>query len=146
MKAQKIALVVMGVIALVLLMVVLSTVGSLSSIADQRETNDSKIAEIELKKAACESAWNSLSEQLKKKQEESLSYVAMERAQGRLEESVEDLAEEIKHLKEQIAEQSAEAAHEEEILAYLKQLAVESSIFPEESETLPPDPYEEDRE
>ena len=146
MKAQKIALGVMGVIALVLLTVVLSTVGSLSSIADQRASNEAKIAEIEQKEVACKSAWNALNEQLKKKHDESLSYAAMERAQGRLEESAEELAGQIAKLKEQIAEQSVAAAHEEAILAYLQQLAAESSIFPEETETLPPDPYEEGRE
>ena len=83
MKAQKIALGVMGVIALVLLTVVLSTVGSLSSIADQRASNAEKIVEIEQKKVACESAWNALNEQLKKKLDESLSYAAMERADRR---------------------------------------------------------------
>lgn len=146
MKAQKIALGVMGVIALVLLTVVLSTVGSLSSIADQRATNEAKIAEIEQEKAACESAWDSLNEQLKKKQEESLSYAALERAEGRVQESVEALAAQIAQLKQQIAEQSAAIAHDEEIVAYLKQLAAESSVLPEEFESLSQNEIEEGRE
>lgn len=146
MKAQKIALGVMGVIALVLLTVVLSTVGSLSSIADQRATNEAKIAEIEQEKAACESAWDSLNEQLKKKQEESLSYAALERAEGRVQESVEALAAQITQLKQQIAEQSAAIAHDEEIVAYLKQLAAESSVLPEEFESLSQNEIEEGRE
>lgn len=146
MKAQKIALGVMGVIALVLLTVVLSTVGSLSSIADQRATNEAKIAEIEQEKAACESVWDSLNEQLKKKQEESLSYAALERAEGRVQESVEALAAQITQLKLQIAAQSAAIAHDEEILAYLQQLAAESSVLPEEFESLSQDEIEEGRE
>lgn len=146
MKAQKIALGVMSVIALVLLTVVLSTVGSLSSIADQRASNEAKIAEIEQEKAACESAWDSLNEQLKKKQEESLSYAALERAEGRVQESVEDLAAQIAQLKQQIAEQSAAIAHDEEIVAYLQQLAAESSISPEEIESLSRAEIEEGRE
>lgn len=136
----------MGVIALVLLTVVLSTVGSLSSIADQRATNEAKIAEIEQEKAACESVWDSLNEQLKKKQEESLSYAALERAEGRVQESVEALAAQITQLKLQIAAQSAAIAHDEEILAYLQQLAAESSVLPEEFESLSQDEIEEGRE
>ena len=146
MKAQKIALGVMGAIALVLLTVVLSTVGSLSSIADQRATNEAKIAEIEQEKAACESAWDSLNEQLKRKQEESLSYAALERAEGRVQECVEALAAQIAQLKQQIAEQSAAIAHDEEIVAYLKQLAAESSVLPEEFESLSQNEIEEGRE
>ncbi|MBR5349599.1 MAG: hypothetical protein IK125_10305 [Lachnospiraceae bacterium] len=146
MKAQKIALGVMGVIALVLLTVVLSTVGSLSSIADQRASNEAKIAEIEQEKAACESAWDSLNEQLKKKQEESLSYAALERAEGRVQESADALAAQIAQLKQQIAEQSAAIAYDEQIVAYLQQLAAESSISPEEIEALSRAEFEEGRE
>ena len=136
----------MGVIALVLLTVVLSTVGSLSSIADQRASNEAKIAEIEQEKAACESAWDSLNEQLKKKQEESLSYAALERAEGRVQESADALAAQIAQLKQQIAEQSAAIAYDEQIVAYLQQLAAESSISPEEIEALSRAEFEEGRE
>ena len=59
MKAQKISLVILGAITLILLMVVLSTVGSLSSIAEQRAANDAKIAAIEQEKAAVQSVWDS---------------------------------------------------------------------------------------
>ena len=146
MKAQKISLAILGAIALILLTVVLSTVGSLSSIAEQRAANDAKISEIEQEKAVVESVWGSLQDEYKAKLMESLSFSAMERADGRLQESVEALADQITQLKQEIAEQSAAIAHDEEILAYLMQLAEESSLSTEEIESLSLVEIEEGRE
>ncbi|MBR5659237.1 MAG: hypothetical protein IKX10_07605 [Lachnospiraceae bacterium] len=146
MKAQKIALAILGAITLILLTVVLSTVGSLSSIAEQRAANDAKISAIEQEKAVVQSVWDSLQDEYDAKQKESLSYAAMERADGRVQESADRLEEQIAQMKEQIAEQSAAIAHDEAILAYLKQLAAESSLATEEVETLPQIDFEEGRE
>lgn len=146
MKAQKITLAILGAITLILLMIVLSTVGSLSSIAEQRATNDAKISEIEQEKAVVQSVWDSLQDEYDAKQKESISYAAMERADGRVQESADRLEEQIARMKEQIAEQSAAIAHDEAILKYLQQLAEESSLSTEEIETLPQIDIEEGRE
>ena len=146
MKAQKITLVILGAITLILLMVVLSTIGSLSSIAEQRAANDAKIATIEQEKAAVQSVWDSLQDEYNEKQKESLSFAALERVEGRVQESADRLEEQISQMKEQIAEQSAAIAHDEAILAYLQQLAAESSLSTEEIESLSLVDIEEGRE
>ena len=146
MKAQKITLVIFGAITLILLMVVLSTVGSLSSIADQRAANDAKIAAIEQEKAAVQSVWDSLQDEYNAKQKESISYAAMERADGRVQESADRLADQVTSLKAELEKQQSAIAYDEAILAYLQQLAAESSISPEEIEALSRAAYEEGRE
>lgn len=146
MKAQKITLVIFGAITLILLMVVLSTVGSLSSIADQRAANDAKIAAIEQEKAAVQSVWDSLQDEYNAKQKESISYAAMERADGRVQESADRLADQVTGLKAELEKQQSAIAYDEAILAYLQQLAAESSISPEEIEALSRAAYEEGRE
>lgn len=146
MKAQKITLVIFGAITLILLMVVLSTVGSLSSIADQRAANDAKIAAIEQEKAAVQSVWDSLQDEYNAKQKESISYAAMERADGRVQESADRLADQVTSLKAELEKQQSAIAYDEAILAYLQQLAAESSISPEEIEALSRVAYEEGRE
>ena len=146
MKAQKITLVIFGAITLILLMVVLSTVGSLSSIADQRAANDAKIAAIEQEKAAVQSVWDSLQDEYNAKQKESISYAAMERADGRVQESADRLADQVTSLKAELEKQQSAIAYDEAILAYLQQLAAESSLSPEEIEALSRAAYEEGRE
>ena len=146
MKAQKITLVIFGAITLILLMVVLSTVGSLSSIADQRAANDAKIAAIEQEKAAVQSVWDSLQDEYNAKQKESISYAAMERADGRVQESADRLADQVTSLKAELEKQQSAIAYDEAILTYLQQLAAESSISPEEIEALSRVAYEEGRE
>jgi Tfp pilus assembly protein PilE len=146
MKAQKITLIILGAITLILLMIVLSVVGSLSSIAEQRDTNNAKITAIEQEKAIVQSVWDSLQDEYNEKQKESRSFAEMERADGRVQESADRLEEQIARMKEQIAEQSAAIAHDEAILKYLQRLAEESSLSMEEVETLPQIDIEEGRE
>jgi len=146
MRAQKIALGVLGSIALVLLMIVLSIIGGLSSIADRRASNAAKISTLEQQQGDSASLWSSLNDKLNEKQAEYLSYAAMERADGRLQESADQLESRIEELKKEIAEQSAAIAKDEEILKYLQRLAEESSISAEEIEALSRAADEEGRE
>jgi len=146
MRAQKIALGVLGSIALVLLMIVLSIIGGLSSIADRRASNAAKISTLEQQQGDSASLWSSLNDKLNEKQAEYLSYAAMERADGRLQESADQLESQIEELKKEIAEQSAAIAKDEEILKYLQRLAEESSISAEEIEALSRAADEEGRE